>query len=410
MEQTKQERLKISNDLLDNLLVGVKTQEDLWGNDGIITQLNKAILERILNAEMDFHLQNTPSGRVAGNSRNGHSKKKVSGTFGQIELETPRDRQSTFEPQIVPKRSTKLGMIDQAILSLYAKGMTVRDIQATLLELYHVEVSHSLISKVTDAVNEEVEQWRDRPLEAVYPVVWLDGIIVKVHQDHQVLRKTIYLALAINMDGYKELLGIWIAENEGAKFWAQVLTELNNRGVKDVFVFCIDGLTGFPEAIKGIYPKADIQLCIVHMIRNSLKYVSWKDRKAVARDLKEIYQAGTLEGAEAALMRFGEKWNDQYGAISELWLRNWENVITIFSYPSEIRRVIYTTNAIESLNGVIRSRIKTKRILGSDESALKMVWIAVANASKKWTMPISNWSKALNHFYVRYADRFPKVA
>ena len=410
MEQTKQERLNISNELLDRFLVGVKTQDDIWGNEGIITQLNKAILERILNAEMDFHLQDTSAGRKAGNTRNGHGKKKVSGPFGEIELQTPRDRQSTFDPQIVPKRSTKLAMIDNAILSLYARGMTVRDIQATLLELYHVEVSHSLISKVTEAVNEEVEQWRDRPLEAVYPVVWLDGIVVKVHQDHQVLRKTIYLALAINMDGYKELLGIWIAENEGAKFWAQVLTELNNRGVKDVFVFCIDGLTGFPEAIKGIYPKADIQLCIVHMIRNSLKYVSWKDRKAVARDLKEIYQAGTLEGAETALMNFGEKWNDRYGAISELWLRNWENVITIFSYPSEIRRVIYTTNAIESLNGVIRSRIKTKRILGSDESALRMVWIAVSNASQKWTMPISNWSKALNHFYVRYGDRFPKVA
>ena len=410
MEQSKQERLKISNELLDNILVGVKNQEDLWGKDGILTQLNKAILERILNAEMDFHLEDTQSGRIAGNSRNGYGKKKVSGSFGQIELETPRDRQGSFEPQIVPKRSTKLGMIDNAILSLYAKGMTVRDIQATLLELYHVEVSHSLISKVTEAVNEEVEQWRDRPLEAVYPVVWLDGIVVKVHQDHQVIRKTIYLALAINMDGYKELLGIWIAENEGAKFWAQVLTELSNRGVKDVFVFCIDGLTGFPEALKGVYPKADIQLCIVHMIRNSLKYVSWKDRKAVARDLKEVYQAGTLEGAEAALIRFGEKWNERYSAISELWLRNWENVITIFSYPSEIRRVIYTTNAIESLNGVIRSRIKTKRILGSDESALKMVWIAVANASKKWTMPISNWSKALNHFYIRYGERFPKVA
>ena len=218
MEQTKQGRLKISSELLDNMLVGVKTQEDLWGKDGVITQLNKAILERILNAEMDFHLDDSQSGRIAGNSRNGHGKKKVSGSFGEIELETPRDRQSTFEPQIVPKRSTKLGMIDNAILSLYAKGMTVRDIQATLLELYHVEVSPSLISKVTEAVYEEVEQWRDRPLEAVYPVVWLDGIVVKVHQEHQVLRKTIYLALAINMEGYKELLGIWIAEKEGAKF------------------------------------------------------------------------------------------------------------------------------------------------------------------------------------------------
>ena len=217
-----------------------------------------------------------------------------------------------------------------------------------------------------------------------------------MHQDHQVKRKTIYLALAINMEGYKELLGIWIAETEGAKFWAQVLTELNNRGVKDVFVFCIDGLRGFPEAIKGVYPKSDIQLCIVHMIRNSLRYVSWKDRKEVARDLKPIYQAGTLEGAQAALLKFGEKWNSKYAAIYELWERNWENVITIFTYPAEIRRVIYTTNAVESLNGVIRSRIKTKRILGSDESALKMVWIAVSQASKKWTMPISNWFTALN--------------
>ena len=410
MEKKKLDKLKISNDLLDAMLVGVKTQDDLWGREGIITQLNKALLERILNAEMDFHLLDTDVGRLAGNSRNGYGKKTLKSNFGALEIATPRDRHSTFEPQIIPKRSTKSAMLEEAILSLYDKGMTVRDIQTTLQDLYHVDVSHSLISKVTDVVNEEVEQWRDRPLEAVYPVVWLDGIVVKVHQDHQVLRKTIYLALAINMEGYKELLGIWIAEHEGAKFWAQVLTELNNRGVKDVFVFCIDGLTGFPEAIKGIYPKSEIQLCIVHMLRNSLKYVSWKDRKAVARDLKEVYQAGTLEGAEAALVRFGEKWNDKYEAIYALWERNWENIVTIYSYPSEIRRVIYTTNAIESLNGVIRSRIKTKRILGSDESALKLVWIAISNASKKWTMPISNWSKALNHFYVKYADRFPKVA
>ena len=410
MEQASQEKMKISKELLDSMLVGVKTQEDLWGKDGIITQLNKALLERILDAEMDYHLENDQDGRVAGNSRNGHGRKTVHGKFGQIELITPRDRNSTFEPQIIPKRSTKLAMLEDAILALYAKGMTIRDIQATLQELYHVEVSHSLISKVTEVVNEEVEQWRDRPLEAVYPVVWLDGIVVKVHQDHQVKRKTIYLALAINMEGYKELLGIWIAETEGAKFWAQVLTELNNRGVKDVFVFCIDGLSGFPEAIKGVFPKSDIQLCIVHMIRNSLRYVSWKDRKQVARDLKPIYQAGTLEGAQASLLKFAEKWNSKYAAIYELWERNWENVITIFSYPAEIRRVIYTTNAVESLNGVIRSRIKTKRILGSDESALKMVWIAVSQASKKWTMPISNWFTALNHFYVKYGDRFPKVA
>ncbi len=410
MKDNRHEKLKFSNDLLDAMLVGVKTQDDLWGKEGIITQLNKALLERILNAEMDFHLENTNEGRSAGNSRNGYGKKTLKSNLGSIELSTPRDRHSTFEPQIIPKRSTKTPMLEQAILSLYAKGMTLRDIQATLQDLYQVDVSPSLISKVTDVVNEEVQQWRDRPLETVYPVVWLDGIMVKVHQDHQVLRKTIYLALAVNMEGHKELLGIWIAEHEGASFWAQVLTELNNRGLKDVFIFCVDGLTGFPDAIKGIYPKADIQLCIVHLVRNSLRYVGWKYRKELARDLKEIYHAGTLEGAEAALLRLGEKWNEKSPAIYSLWERNWENIITIFTYPAEIRRVIYTTNAIESLNSVIRSRIKTKRILGSDESALKMVWIAVVNASQKWTMPISNWSKALNHFYVKFMERFPKVA
>ena len=410
MKDNRHEKLKFSNDLLDAMLVGVKTQDDLWGKEGIITQLNKALLERILNAEMDFHLENTNEGRSAGNSRNGYGKKTLKSNLGSIELSTPRDRHSTFEPQIIPKRSTKTPMLEQAILSLYAKGMTLRDIQATLQDLYQVDVSPSLISKVTDVVNEEVQQWRDRPLETVYPVVWLDGIMVKVHQDHQVLRKTIYLALAVNMEGHKELLGIWIAEHEGASFWAQVLTELNNRGLKDVFIFCVDGLTGFPDAIKGIYPKADIQLCIVHLVRNSLRYVGWKYRKELARDLKEIYHAGTLEGAEAALLRLGEKWNEKSPAIYSLWERNWENIITIFTYPAEIRRVIYTTNAIESLNSVIRSRIKTKRILGSDESALKMVWIAVVNASHKWTLPISNWSKALNHFYVKFMERFPKVA
>ena len=410
MKDNRHKKLKFSNDLLDAMLVGVKTQDDLWGKEGIITQLNKALLERILNAEMDFHLENTNEGRSAGNSRNGYGKKTLKSNLGSIELSTPRDRHSTFEPQIIPKRSTKTPMLEQAILSLYAKGMTLRDIQATLQDLYQVDVSPSLISKVTDVVNEEVQQWRDRPLETVYPVVWLDGIMVKVHQDHQVLRKTIYLALAVNMEGHKELLGIWIAEHEGASFWAQVLTELNNRGLKDVFIFCVDGLTGFPDAIKGIYPKADIQLCIVHLVRNSLRYVGWKYRKELARDLKEIYHAGTLEGAEAALLRLGEKWNEKSPAIYSLWERNWENIITIFTYPAEIRRVIYTTNAIESLNSVIRSRIKTKRILGSDESALKMVWIAVVNASHKWTMPISNWSKALNHFYVKFMERFPKVA
>ena len=409
-EKITQERNKISNELLDKMLEGVKTQDDLWGQNGIVTQLNKALLERMLNAEMDYHLDSETVGRIVGNSRNGYGKKKVRGCFGEIELQTPRDRKSTFEPQIIPKRTSRLDNFNNAILSLYAKGMTVRDIQETLQEIYHADVSPTLISKVTDEVNAEVEEWRNRSLESIYPIVWLDGTIVKVHQDHQVIKKTIYLALGVNMDGYKELLGMWIAENEGAKFWAQVLSELNNRGVKDVFVFCIDGLKGFPEAIEGVFPRSNIQLCIVHMVRNSLRYVSYKDSKSVVKDLKLIYNSASLEAAEAALLRFGEKWKSKYPAISELWLRNWENVITIFSYPEEIRRVIYTTNAIESLNSVIKSRIRKHRIFNSDESALKAVWLTIVQASHKWTMPLQNWKKALNYFYVQYFERLNNVA
>lgn len=410
MDSKTQEHIKFDKNCLDDILKGVKTQDDLWGENGVITQLSKALIERMLNAEMDYHLNDKNTGRKVGNSRNGHGKKTVKSNSGTIEILTPRDRQSTFEPQIIPKRTTRLENFDNAILSLYAKGMTVRDIQDTLKDLYHVEVSPSLISTVTDAVNEEVEQWRDRPLESVYPVVWLDGTVVKVHQDHQILNKTVYLAMGIGWNGYKELLGIWIAENEGAKFWAQVLAELNNRGIKDVGIFCVDGLTGFPQAIEGVFPKADVQLCMVHMVRNSLKYVSCKDSKAVARDLKEIYQAGTLEGAEAALLRFEEQWKKKYPAVSELWIRHWENVIPIFSYPAEIRKVIYTTNAIESLNSAIKKRIKGHRIFSSDESAIKAVWLAVVQASKKWTMPLRDWKKALNYFYVKFMDRFSLVA
>ena len=397
MDSKTQEHIKFDKNCLDDILKGVKTQDDLWGENGVITQLSKALIERMLNAEMDYHLNDKNKGRKVGNSRNGHGKKTVKSNSGTIEISTPRDRQSTFEPQIIPKRTTRLENFDNAILSLYAKGMTVRDIQDTLKDLYHVEVSPSLISTVTDAVNEEVEQWRDRPLESVYPVVWLDGTVVKVHQDHQILNKTVYLAMGIGWNGYKELLGIWIAENEGAKFWAQVLAELNNRGIKDVGIFCVDGLTGFPQAIEGVFPKADVQLCMVHMVRNSLKYVSCKD-------------SGTLEGAEAALLRFEEQWKKKYPAVSELWIRHWENVIPIFSYPAEIRKVIYTTNAIESLNSAIKKRIKGHRIFSSDESAIKAVWLAVVQASKKWTMPLRDWKKALNYFYVKFMDRFSLVA
>ncbi len=404
------EKIKFDQEFLTNILTDVKTQDDLLGENGVITQLSKALIEKMLEAEMDHHLNDSTVGRKVGNSRNGHGKKTVKSNVGSIEIATPRDRHSTFEPQIIPKRTTRLENFDNAILSLYAKGMTVRDIQDTLKDLYHVDVSPSLISDVTDAVNEEVEQWRSRPLDNFYTVVWLDGTVIKVRTNHQILKKTVYLALGVSCNGRKELLGIWLAENEGAKFWAQVLAELNNRGVKDVGIFCIDGLTGFPQAIEGVFPKADVQLCMVHMVRNSLKYVSYKDSKAVVRDLKEIYQAGTLESAEAALLSFGEKWKQKYPAVFELWMRRWENVIPIFSYPQEIRKVIYTTNAIESLNSVVKKRIKGHRIFNSDESALKAIWLAVVHASKKWTMPLRDWKTAMNYFYVKFMDRFSLAA
>ena len=408
-----EKKFEISNEVLDSMLDGIKTQEDLFGENGLISQLSKSLLERMLNAEMDYHLDdryNSVSGRASGNSRNGRTKKTVKSGLGNMEIFTPRDRQSTFEPQVIPKRSTRIGKIDDAIISLYSKGMTVRDIQLTLEELYQTKVSPALISQVTEAIQDEVTEWQDRPLEAIYPIIWLDAIAVKVHQDRQIVKKSIYVALGVNLDGQKELLGLWIAETEGAKFWAQVLTDLNNRGVKDVFVFCVDGLKGFPEAISGVFPSAEVQLCVVHMVRNSLKKVPWKDRKEVARDLRDIYRAGTLEGAEQSLKKFSEKWDTKYPMISSSWQENWENLVAIYKYPAAIRNVIYTTNAIESLNSVIRKGIRNRRIFPSDESALKLVWMTIAQASKKWTMPIPNWQAALNFFYVQFRDRFPLVA
>lgn len=405
-----EKKFEISDEVLDSMLEGIKTQEDLFGENGLISQLSKSLLERMLNAEMDYHLDdryNLVSGRASGNSRNGRIKKTVKSELGNMEIFTPRDRQSTFEPHVIPKRSTRIGKIDDAIISLYSKGMTVRDIQSTLEELYQTKVSPALISQITEAIQDEVTEWQDRPLEAIYPIVWLDAITVKVHQDRQIEKKSIYVALGVNLEGQKELLGLWIAETEGAKFWSQVLTDLNNRGVKDVFVFCVDGLKGFPEAISGVFPSADVQLCVVHMVRNSLKKVPWKDRKEVARDLRDIYRAGTLEGAEQSLKKFGEKWDTKYPMISSSWQENWENLVAIYKYPAAIRNVIYTTNAIESLNSVIRKGIRNRRIFPSDESALKLVWMTIAQASKKWTMPIPNWQAALNFFYVHFGDRIP---
>lgn len=391
--------------MAEELAKGIKVEEDL---SDAFNQLMKKTLEKALEAEMDDHLgydKHEKSEKRKQNHRNGHSKKRLKTGTGEFDLETPRDRDASYEPKIVKKRQRRFTGLDEKILTLYAKGQTTRDIAETLKDLYDVDVSHTLISQVTDAVIDEVRAWQQRPLEALYPIVYLDCIVVKVHQDKRVVRKAIYVALGINTLGMKELLGLWISENEGAKFWMSVLTELQQRGVQDIIIACVDGLTGFPDAISTVFPKTTIQLCMVHMVRNSLKYVSYKDRKAVASDLKRIYASINAEDAEQELMAFAEKWDGKYGSISKQWYRNWENIITMFNYPDEIRKVIYTTNAIESLNSVIRKSIKNRRIFPNDTSALKIVYLAVQQASRRWTMPIRDWGPAMNRFLLEYEER-----
>lgn len=392
-------------ELATELAKGVKSQSDLLDP---INLLKKLTLEKLLNTEMDEHLgyeKHSAIGRNKKNSRNGYTSKTLKTESGNLEIETPRDRESTFEPKIIPKGQRRFEGLDSKIIALYARGQTTRDIAESLKDLYDVEVSHSFISNVTDSILEEVEKWQNRPLDMIYPVVYLDCIVIKVHQDKRVINKAVYLALGINSDGIKELLGLWISENEGSKFWLSVLTELQNRGLKDIIIACVDGLSGFPEAINAVFPKTKIQLCIVHMIRNSLKYVSYQNRKEIASDLKKIYSSITENEARNELEEFGEKWNKQYESIYKTWDRNWPNLITLFDYPDEIRKIIYTTNAIESLNSVIRKAIKNRKIFPTDKSALKVIYLAVNNASKKWTMPIRNWKPAMNRFLIEYEGR-----
>lgn len=385
----------------------VKTQKDL---SEITGRLMKVVLETALNSELDDHLgyeKNEKSESRKSNTRNGFSKKTIKCDKGEIELTTPRDREASFEPQIIPKGKTRLEGFEDNILALYSRGMTTRDIQSAIKDLYSgAEISHTVISNVTEAVLEEVNAWQNRPLDAIYPIIFLDCIVVKVHHEKRVINKAIYLALGLTEDGQKDLLGLWISENEGSKFWLSILTELQNRGVKDVFIFAVDGLKGFPEAIAAAFPKSKIQLCIVHMVRNSLRYVPSKDMKAVARDLKAIYNSGTLSGAEEALEEFAAKWSDKYPHIEKSWRTHWENLITIFDYPDEIRKIFYTTNAIESLNSVIRKAIRNRKIFPNDQSALKLVYLAVKKASERWTMPLRNWKPAMNRFAIEYGDRF----
>lgn len=413
MPRRRKETSKVDQ-LLDDLLEDASTPEEILGEQGLLKQLTKRLMERVLSAELTHHLDQEnqieiSEGEKASkrNSRNGYSKKTVKGNFGELELAIPRDRQSTFEPIMVPKGERTLRGVEEKILALYARGNGVRDIQACLEELYGIEVSPSLISQVTDGVMEEVRQWQNRPLDALYPIVYLDALHVKVRQDGKVSSQAVHIALGINLEGEKEVLGMWIAQNEGAKFWLQVLTELKNRGVQDIFIACVDGLTGFPDAIATVFPQTKVQLCIVHLLRNSLRYVPWKDRKTVAADLKSIYKAATVAEAESALDAFAEKWDALYPAISALWLRHWENIIPFFDYPQDIRRVIYTTNAIESLNRSLRKVIKTKGAFPSPDSVFKLLYLALNNIAKKWTKPIQNWSAALARFAIEFPNRFP---
>jgi transposase-like protein len=398
-EAMKQEEIEA---LAREMAKGVKTEADL---EAVTRTLTKTLIETALKAEMSDHLgyeAGDRSGAGSGNSRNGTTGKTVVGKSGSLEIETPRDRNGEFEPQLVRKRQRRVTVIDEKIIPLYAKGMSTREIAATIEDLYGAEVSPSLISKVTEAVVDEVIAWQARPLDSVYPIVYLDGLSIKVRHNKQVIIKTIYLALGLNVAGEKELLGLWIAETEGAKFWLQVLTELRNRGVSDILVACVDGLTGFPDAIESVFPKAKIQLCIVHMMRNSLNFVAWKARKKVAADLKRIYQPTTVEDAEAELEAFCETWDAKFPSIGMMWRRHWPNLIAIFDYPPEIRKVIYTTNAIESLNSVIRKSVRKRKLFPSDTAALKVVYLSAMEASKRWKRPVRDWKNALNQFAIQY--------
>jgi len=397
----------VPEELLAGLLANYQKPEDLIGEDGLLKHLTKLVVERALEAEMTEHLghgKNEPVANGAGNTRNGKSRKTLKGEFGTLPIEVPRDRHGSFEPQLIPKHQTRWAGFDDKILSLYARGMTVREIQAHLEEMYGTEVSPSLISSVTDAVADEVKAWQSRPLDPLYPIVYLDCIHVKVREG-TVRVKAVYLAIGITMDGEKEVLGLWLAQSEGAKFWLQVVTELRNRGVQDIFIACVDGLKGFPDAIEAVFPKATVQLCIVHMVRHSLNYVSWKRRPEVAADLRRIYQSATAEEAEIRLGEFEDKWDAEYLPIGQSWRRNWQRLIPFFDYPPEIRKVIYTTNAIESVNMSLRKLTKNRGSFPSDEALLKLFYLALRNISKKWTMPIRDWKAALTRFTIQFGDR-----
>jgi putative transposase len=399
--------------LIDRLLADYKKPEDIIGENGLLKQLTKALLERAMQAEMTEHLgyeKHDQAGNNSGNSRNGKTTKALKGDFGELPLETPRDRNGTFEPKIVAKGQTRFTGFDDKIVWMYARGMSTREITGHLEEIYGVAVSPALISNVTEAVMEEVKAWQARPLDAVYPIVYLDALVVKIRDAGHVRNRAIYVAIGVNLKGNKEVLGLWTNEAEGAKFWLQVLTDMKNRGVADIFIACVDGLSGFPKAIETVFPQAQVQLCIVHQVRASLNYVSWKQRKAVGADLQTVYRAATVDDAYFKLEAFAEKWDGAYPTISQMWRRNWDQLTPFFGYPADIGKVIYTTNAIESLNMSLRKVIKTRGSFPNADAAMKLLFLALEHIAKKWTMPVQNWKAALQRFAILLGDRVPQDA
>ena len=403
--------MAIRKKILDELLKDYKNPEDLTGKDGLLNELKKAIIERALEGELSHHLgyeKHSPKGINTGNSRNGKSSKRVKTDTGEIEIETPRDRNGDFDPQLIKKGQTRFEGFDEKILSMYARGMTTRDIQGHLLDMYGVEVSAEFISTVTDSVMEEVVAWQSRPLDSVYPIVYLDALHTKMRDNGHIINKAVYIALGVTLEGQKEVLGLWIGQAEGAKFWLKIVTELKNRGVQDIYIACVDGLKGFPEAIESVFPKAQVQLCIVHMVRNSLKFVPWKDRGSVAADLKQIYTSANAEAAERSLEAFSKKWDGKYPTISESWRRNWQGVIPFLAYPDYIRRAIYTTNAIESIQRGFRKVTRNRGAFPNDAALYKLLYLALRNMEKKWTKPIREWKMALNQFAIVFGERLPE--
>ena len=402
--------MAITKEVLDELLREYKGPDDFYGPDGLMKQLSKALIERMMQAELTEQLgyeKSEPGEKQTENRRNGKTAKTLRTDQGPMEIEVPRDRDGEFEPKIIPKHQREWRGFDQKILSMYGLGLSTKAIQDNLKDIYNVDVSPELISRVTDEVKGLVEEWRNRPLEPLYPVVFLDALRVNIRDEGHVSKRAVYIALSIRLDGQKEVLGMWIEQNEGSKFWMGILNELKNRGVQDILIAAVDGLTGFPDAINAVFPKTEVQLCIVHMIRNSVKYVPYKDRKVVTSDLKEIYLAPSEGAARTALEKFSGKWDAKYPAISKSWLGRWNEVITYMKFSPEIRKAIYTTNSVESVNYTLQRNLKTRQSFPNDEAAMKLIFMILRRISKRWTMPIRNWGEAIHQFSVIYGDRVP---